>query len=109
MAAENVLNQEVHGLSSRGQLRKQDKVYCLRKTVDHGQDGGATGRCRKPSNKIHSNVGPSLDRETVESPAGGWVEVFPQAHTGQAAMKDLMFWDIEGHQNRCLTTRRVWV
>lgn len=78
-----------------------------RKMVDHGQDGGVTGRCRKPSNKIHSNVGQSLDRCRVESPAGGWVEVFPQTPPIQAAMKDLMFWDIEGHQNCCLTTRRV--
>lgn len=78
-----------------------ERRRCI-KTFDHGQDDGVTSRCRKPSNKIYSNVGPSLDKERVEIPVGSWV-VFPQAHNGEAAMKDLMFWDIEGHQNRCLT------
>lgn len=44
MEAENVLDSEALGLSSRWQLGKQDEVYRLKKMVDHGQDGGLTGR-----------------------------------------------------------------
>lgn len=35
----------------------------------------------------------------LRSTAGGQVEDFPLAHTGEAATKDSMSSDIEGHQN----------